>query len=52
MPILGQATAIGTDNYRQHQNCAATHFREYNQLLMSSIGIGTYLGKVDEKTDQ
>ncbi|NEP11775.1 MAG: aldo/keto reductase [Symploca sp. SIO2C1] len=47
-----QATALGTDNYCRHQNCAATHFRDCNQLLMSSIGIGTYLGPVDEATDQ
>jgi len=52
MSILGQATTFGTDNYRKHQNCADTHFREYNQLLMSSIGIGTYLGRVDEETDR
>lgn len=52
MVILGQATSLGTDSYRRRQNCGATHFRDCNQLLMSSIGIGTYLGPVDYQTDQ
>lgn len=52
MPIPGRATTIDTENYSKHQNCADNHFRNYNQLWMSSIGIGTYLGSLDEETDQ
>ena len=52
MRILGQATSFGTDSYRSRSYCGANHFREGNQLLMSSLGIGTYLGPVDEKTDR
>ena len=52
MAISGQATFSGTDGYRRRQTCAVNHFRERQRLWMSSIGVGTYLGPVDEETDQ
>ncbi len=53
MKISGAATPAGTQTYRQrHQHdCATGHFRERNDLVFSSLGIGTYLGQPDEPTD-
>lgn len=47
------ATTEGTRRYagRVGAGVAPEHFREQQQLWMSSIGLGTYLGHWDEKTD-
>lgn len=47
------ATSDGTVRYRDRfENLAAkNHFREQQGLLLSSIGIGTYLGNADDATD-
>src|ERR1700733_8221230 len=50
----GCATAPGTLRYaaRFQGRAAAGHFREIRGgLVLSSIGIGTYLGEADEATD-
>jgi aryl-alcohol dehydrogenase-like predicted oxidoreductase len=52
--IRGSATAQGTLRYaaRFQGRSAAGHFREVpGGLVLSSIGIGTYLGEPDEATD-
>lgn len=52
---LGRATPQGTLRYaaRFHGNAAAGHFREIpGGLVLSSVGIGTYLGEPDEATDR
>ncbi len=51
------ATAEGTRRYAQRFSnyAAAGHFREQSAaggLLLSSLGIGTYLGNPDSRTDQ
>ena len=48
------ATKEGTTHYAQRfAGCAAEgHFRQTQRLMLSSIGIGTYLGPPDEKTDE
>jgi aryl-alcohol dehydrogenase-like predicted oxidoreductase len=47
------ATKEGTTRYAQKfAGRAAGHFRDAQRLLLSSIGIGTYLGQPDPKTDQ
>ena len=53
MPITGSATPEGTTRYRERfkDNAAENHFREEQNLFLSSIGIGTYLGNPDEATD-
>lgn len=51
MTISGQATAAGTQKYKSRHRCAPNHFREEKGLVFSSIGIGTYLGEPDGKTD-
>lgn len=53
MSITSNATPEGTVRYRaRFPDAAQDHFRECQQLWLSSIGIGTYLGDADERTDQ
>jgi len=50
--ITGYATPDGTLNFaKRNQLAAKNHFRPFNGLTLSSIGIGTYLGNVDNVTD-
>src|SRR4051812_32236293 len=48
------ATLEGTRRYAERLNgrVAPGHFREAQGLMMSSIGIGTYLGEPDGATDE
>src|SRR5215470_16299342 len=48
-----RATAEGTQRYTQAfaGRAADGHFRTAHGLVVSSIGIGTYLGQPDERTD-
>jgi aryl-alcohol dehydrogenase-like predicted oxidoreductase len=48
------ATAAGTAKYAQRfpGQAADGHFREAQGLVLSSIGIGTYLGAPNDKADQ
>ena len=47
------ATPEGTERYRARFDQAAEgHFRQEQGLVMSSIGLGTYLGEADERTDE
>ncbi len=54
MPISGCASPQGTENYRRRfQSVAAKdYFRTAQNLQLSSVGIGTYLGNADEETDR
>ncbi len=53
MSLRGQATVEGTARYRKRfENAAENHFRRSQNLWLSSIGVGTYLGNADEATDQ
>src|ERR1041384_1142069 len=51
---MNKATPEGTRRYAQRLNStvARGHFRDRDGLLMSSIGLGTYLGHWDEHTDR
>ncbi len=50
--ISGYATQKGTLEFAAgHPNVARTHFKEFDGLTLSSIGIGTYLGSPDDATD-
>ncbi|HSB08461.1 MAG TPA: aldo/keto reductase [Blastocatellia bacterium] len=51
---MSKATAEGTRRYAQRMSSAVAkgHFHERNGLLVSSIGLGTYLGQWDEHTDR
>jgi aryl-alcohol dehydrogenase-like predicted oxidoreductase len=48
------ATPKGTRKYaaRFASRAAAGHFRRQHDLLLSSLGIGTYLGEPDERADK
>ncbi len=54
MTIAGYATTEGTARYRERlrTDAAVNHFRHEQQLWLSSVGIGTYLGSPDEATDR
>ncbi|MFN2492884.1 MAG: aldo/keto reductase [Pyrinomonadaceae bacterium] len=52
MILKGFATFEGTKRYRERLNdYADKHFRLQQQLFLSSIGIGTYLGNANDATD-
>jgi aryl-alcohol dehydrogenase-like predicted oxidoreductase len=53
MSMLGTATLPGTTRYRDRFKAwaAENHFRNEQNLWLSSIGIGTYLGNADDATD-
>ena len=51
--ISGHATPEGTANFAKRQsNVAKNHFRNFDRLTLSSVGIGTYLGNSDDSTDK
>ena len=54
MPVNGCATPEGLSHYRERSKEVATenYFRQAQNLWLSSIGIGTYLGQPDEETDR
>ncbi len=53
MRIEGFATAEGTARFKQrHAAWAAEgHFRQWGDLWISSVGVGTYLGECDDADD-
>ena len=50
----GHATTEGTAAYRERfrETAAEGHFRFEQNLWLSSVGVGTYLGGADEETDR
>src|SRR5262245_55546408 len=53
MDQSSKATTEGTSNYKERFTgvVAEGHFRQSQGLWMSSIGLGTYLGAPDERSD-
>jgi len=53
MSLDGWATLDGTARYRERfrEVAAEGHFRQQQDLWLSSIGVGTYLGDADDETD-
>jgi len=52
--LSGHATPEGTKKYAQHaalQGRPAAHFKEFDGLYLSSIGMGTYLGQPTKEDD-
>ena len=50
--IAGHATSEGTAEFaKNHPGVASNHFKRFEGLTLSSIGIGTYLGNPDDATD-
>jgi aryl-alcohol dehydrogenase-like predicted oxidoreductase len=54
MSIQGRATPEGTRRYAERFSSATAegHFRQQQELCISTIGLGTYLGHWDERTDR
>lgn len=54
MGLPGHATPEGTDRYRRRfaAQVAEGHFRRSHGLRLSSVGLGTYLGDEDARTDE
>jgi aryl-alcohol dehydrogenase-like predicted oxidoreductase len=50
--MIERATPAGTAAYRDAQSLPAGHFRALDGLVVSSIGLGTYLGEEDDETDR
>jgi aryl-alcohol dehydrogenase-like predicted oxidoreductase len=46
------ATLQGTERYKNRWPGPADHFRKIQNLWISSIGAGTYLGEMDDRTDR
>lgn len=53
MSTTGSATLEGTTHYLQRfkDSAASDHFRQQQDIWLSSIGLGTYLGNADDETD-
>jgi aryl-alcohol dehydrogenase-like predicted oxidoreductase len=54
MPLQGWATPEGVNRYRERlkERADEKHFRPAQNLWLSSVGLGTYLGQWDEQTDR
>ena len=50
--IPGRASAEGTRGFARRSEAAPGHFRQAGGLSLSSIGLGTYLGREDDATDR
>ncbi|MBU26884.1 MAG: oxidoreductase [Thaumarchaeota archaeon] len=50
--ILGHATNDGTKKFAQKSGVNLVNFNEFQNLTLSNVGIGTYLGESDSVTDQ
>jgi len=50
--IEGYVTSDGTFNFlKKHNDVDPKNFRKIHGLTLSNVGVGTYLGKVDNETD-
>ena len=50
--ISGFATLAGTENFVKNSDVNQLNFKKIQNLILSNVGIGTYLGDSDEKTDE
>ena len=50
--ISGFATSEGTQNYMKNSSVDPLNFNTFENLHLSNVGIGTYLGEPDTKTDE
>ena len=52
LSAMSGATREGTQRFKDRWKGPPDHFHEAQALFISSIGIGTYLGEMDEQTDR
>ena len=50
--ISGFATFEGTRKFAESSGVNKDNFKEFQSLYLSNVGIGTYLGDADSKTDE
>ena len=50
--ISGFATSEGTQDYVKNSHVNPLNFNNFEDLNLSNVGIGTYLGDPDNKTDE
>jgi len=50
--ISGHATFEGTREFSKNSGANSENFNEFENLFLSNVGIGTYLGDPDAKTDE
>lgn len=50
--ISGFATPDGTKKFAQNSGVNQANFKEFQNLTLSNVGIGTYLGDADTRTDE
>ena len=50
--ISGFATSEGTEKFANTSDANQLNFKKIHNLTLSNVGIGTYLGDSDEKTDE
>ena len=50
--ISGFATTSGTQKFLQNSGVNSLNFNKFENLFLSNVGIGTYLGDPDTKTDE
>ncbi len=50
--ISGFATSEGTKKFAQNSGINQANFKEFQNLTLSNVGIGTYLGDADSRTDE
>ena len=50
--ISGSASAEGTQNFAKNSGVNEGNFKKFENLHLSNVGIGTYLGDPDAQTDQ
>jgi len=50
--ISGNATLEGTTKFAENSGVNEANFKKFANLLLSNVGIGTYLGDADSKTDE
>ena len=49
--ISGYVTESGTKSFQDSHPAASLNFKNFEKLSLSNVGVGTYLGDADEKTD-
>jgi len=50
--INGCATIDGTKKFLKNSGITPLNFKKFHNLLLSNVGIGTYLGEPNERTDE
>ena len=50
--ISGNATLEGTEKFTENSGINNANFKKFANLSLSNVGVGTYLGDADSKTDE